>query len=329
MLLQNQVHEGASRAAREMQDLQKQLGEEMRRMNEQVSKALMETSRTVGERLDRATVVIGDVRQRLGQLDEASRRVFDIGKEIADLQQALKAPKLRGSMGEYMLAELLAQVLPEKSFEEQYRFKGGETVDAVIKLSAGMVAVDAKFPLDNFRRILNSKSDEEKKEAGKLFVRDVRKHVSDIAAKYIRTDEGTFDFAMMYIPAENVYYEVVLRNEWSNGDPLFNYALARRVIPVSPNSFYAYLQTILLGLRGMRVEESAREMMGLLSRLAGELAAFTDEFRLVGLHLGNAAKRHVEAEKKLGRVESKIEEMTGATARVPGGNVQSLPGSNQ
>lgn len=325
MLLQNQVNASATRTAEQVENLQKRLGDEMRRMNEQVSQAMLEANRTVGDRLDNATRVIGDVRQRLGQLDEASKRVFDVGKEIADLQQTLRAPKLRGSMGEYMLAELLAQVLPEKSFEEQYRFKGGEVVDAVIKLSAGMVVIDAKFPLENFRRILSAAGEEDKREAGKLFVRDVKKHIDDIAGKYIRTDEGTFDFAMMYIPAENVYYEIVLRNEWSSGDPLFGYALSRRVIPVSPNSFYAYLQTILLGLKGMRVEESAREMMGHLSRLAKEMDGFMEEFRLVGQHMGNAVKKFSEAEKRLGRVESKIEDMTGSSRTLQHGQAQSLP----
>lgn len=321
MLLQQQIHDGATRTAQEMQALQKNFGEEIRRMNEQISGSLMEANKVVGNRLDNAAIIIGDVRQRLGQLDEASKRVFELGRDIEELQKALKAPKLRGSMGEYMLAELLAQVLPERSFEEQYRFKNGETADAIIKLNAGMVAIDAKFPLENFRRILDASGNEEKREAGKMFVRDVKKHINDIASKYIRVDEGTFDFAMMYVPAENVYYEIVMRNEWSENDPLFSHALNRRVIPVSPNSFYAYLQTILLGLKGMRVEESAREIMGHLSRLTKELGAFTEEFRLVGQHMGNAVKRYTEAEKRLGRVESKIEEMTGsAPSLVAGGD---------
>ncbi len=312
MLLQNQIHAGAEQTSQQVEGMQKLLRDEMHQMNEQMSRALADGSRSVGERWDNTARVISDVRQRLGQMDEANKRIFDIGREIAELQQSLKAPKLRGSMGEYMLTELLAQVLPEQSFDTQYKFKGGETVDAVIKLKMGIVAIDAKFPLDNFKRIFSVTDEREKNAAGKLFIRDVKKHISDIAEKYIRTDEGTFDFAMMYIPAENIYYEIMLKHEWSD-DPLFTYALTRRVIPVSPNSFYAYLQTILLGLRGMRVEESAREIMDNLSRLGKELEKFIEEFRLVGQHMGNAQKKFIEAEKRLNRVESKIEQMSGSS----------------
>lgn len=307
LLLQNQIHAGAAQTVQQVEVLQRNLREAMRALHEQVAHSVTETNRTVGDRLDNATKVIGDVRQRLGQMDEASRRIFEVGRDIAELQQTLQAPKLRGGMGEYMLTDLLAQVLPRHHVVTQYTFKGGETVDAVIRLSLGLVAIDAKFPLENFKRIMEASRDEDRQAAGKQFVRDVKKHIDAIAGKYIRTDEGTLDFAMMYIPAENVYYEMIIKNERNDAPPLFQYALDRRVIPVSPNSFYAYLQTILLGLRGMRVEESAREIMDHLARLRKELDLFMGEFRVVGKHLGDAVKRYDEAEKRLGRVESKME----------------------
>ncbi len=312
LLLQNQIHAGSAQTVQQVEALQKNLRDEMRLLHEQVARAMSEANRTVGDRLDNTTKVIGDVRQRLGQMDEASRRIFEIGREIAGLQQTLQAPKLRGGLGEYMLLDLLAQVLPRSAFVAQYPFKGGEKADAVIRLSLGLVAIDAKFPLENFKRVLAAGADEERQAAGRQFARDVKKHIDDIAGKYIRTDEGTFDFAMMYIPAENIYYAMLVKNEGSDAPPLFQYALTRRVIPVSPSSFYAYLQTILLGLRGMRVEESAREIMDHLARLRKELDLFLDEFRVVGKHLGDAAKRYAEAEKRLGRVESKLELIHGA-----------------
>ena len=258
MLVQSQIDQTASHAAQQIDGLQAHLREEMQQMQQQIAKALADANRTVGDRWDNTARVLGDVRQSLGQVDEASKHIFDVGKEIAELQQTLQAPKLRGSIGEYMLTELLSQVLPEQSFATQYQFKNGEVVDAVIKLRMGMVAIDAKFPLANFKRFINAIADEDRKAASKMFVRNVKGHIDDIADKYIRRDEGTFDFAMMYIPAENVYYEIMLKNDSFAQDSLFNYALRRHVIPVSPNSFYAYLQTILLGLKGMRVEESAR-----------------------------------------------------------------------
>lgn len=318
LLLQNQMQAGLTQTTQQAEVLQKHLREELRLLHEQVARALTDANRTLGDRLDNTTKVIGDVRERLGQMDEASKRIFDVGRNIAELQQTLQAPKLRGGFGEYLLTELLAQVLPEKSYALQYKFKGGETVDAVIKLSLGLVAIDAKFPLENFKRSISTADEPERAAAGKQFVRDVKKHIDDIAKKYIRTDEGTLDFAMMYIPAENVYYGIIVRNEGNDDDPLFQYALKRRVIPVSPNSFYAYLQTILLGLRGLRVEESAREIIDNLARLKKELDSFTDDFRVIGQHLGNAQKRYEEADKRLGRVEVKIEQMSGFSQAVEG-----------
>ncbi len=321
LLLQNQLHAGAAQTGQQVEALQKNVREEMRQLQEQVARAMAESNRSVGERLDSATKVIGDVRQRLGQMDEASKRIFEVGRDIAMLQQTLQAPKLRGGMGEYMLADLLTQVLPQQSVTIQHKFNGGETVDAVIRLSLGLVAIDAKFPLENFKRLQADGAGEERRAAGKQFIRDVKKHIDTIAAKYIRTDEGTLDFAMMYVPAENVYYEMIIKNEWSEAEPLFQYALERRVIPVSPNSFYAYLQTILLGLRGMRVEENAREIIDHLARLRKELDLFMEEFRVMGKHLDAAAKRYAEADKRLGRVESKMALMREA----PGAGEQDEP----
>ncbi len=318
LLLQNQMQAGLAQTTQQADGLQKHLREELRLLQEQVARSLTDANRTLGDRLDNTSKVIGDVREQLGQMDEASKRIFDVGRNIAELQQTLQAPKLRGGFGEYLLNELLAQVLPEQSYALQHKFKGGETVDAVIKLNLGMAAIDAKFPLENFTRSVNAKDETERAAAGRQFSRDVKKHIDDIARKYIRTDEGTLDFAMMYIPAENVYYAIIVRNEGSDEEALFQYALKRRVILVSPNSFFAYLQTILLGLRGLRVEESAREIMDNLARLKKELDNFTDDFRIIGQHLGNAQKRYEEADKRLDRIEVKIEQMSGFSKVVEG-----------
>lgn len=266
----------------------------------------------VDARLDKASAVIHGVSSQLGQLGEASKRIFDLGKDISSLQEILRAPKLRGGLGELFLGDLLAQILPPDHYQMQFAFKGGEAVDAVIRLKTGLVPVDAKFPLENFRRIAQEGSDDERAAARKIFVRDVKKHIDAIAQKYIRTDEGTFDFALMYIPAENVYYEIILRDEGSGSEmALFNYALAKRVIPVSPNSFYAYLQTILLGLKGMRVEESARDMINHIARLKKEFERFDEAFRLIGTHLDRSAKQYREAEGRLGKIGDKMEQIDG------------------
>ena len=277
-----------------------------------LTQSLGDTRKAMDVRLDGTANVIKDVSRQLGQLSEKTQHLADIGKDIASLQDILRSPKLRGNMGELFLGDLLAQILPPEHYQTQYPFKDGGKVDAVIRLQAGLVPVDAKFPLENFQRLVKAENPEEKKALRRVFLQDVKKHVEAIATKYIRTDEGTFDFALMYIPAENVYYEVIIKDdELGTEGALFGFALARRVIPVSPNSFYAYLQTILLGLKGLRVEESAHEIINHLARLNQEFERFSESFRLVGDHMENALKKYGEAQKRLNKVEGKMAQLDG------------------
>lgn len=303
-LLQNQVQATVSQVG-EMRDSVQQIAGQMQQQ-------LSDTRQAMDARLDGAARVIGDVSKHLGQLDESAKRIFDVGRDIASLQEILRAPKLRGGLGELFMGDLLAQILPPEHFELQHGFQSGEKVDAVIRLKAGLVPVDAKFPLENFQRLIRAAAEDERAAARRVFVKDVQTHIDAIAKKYIRPDEGTFDFALMYIPAENVYYEVIIKDDEFGGEgKLFNYAIARRVIPVSPNSFYAYLQTILLGLKGLRVEESARQIMGNLSRLQKDFEGFGESFQLVGQHLANAQKKFEDADKRFGKVEAKLDQIAG------------------
>ncbi|MBN1880824.1 MAG: DNA recombination protein RmuC [Deltaproteobacteria bacterium] len=267
------------------------------------AKSMERTRESVDQRLRNVT-------ETLTGLEVAQQRIVAVGKDILELQDILKAPKLRGGFGEFLLADFLAQILPAEHVKTQYRFSTGEIVDAVIILRDGMVPVDAKFPMENFRKYIGADSDEEKKRAKKTFVGDVKKQVDEISEKYIRTDEGTFAFALMYIPAENIYYETIIRDEDLGGErSLLNYALAKNVIPVSPNSFYAYLQAIALGLKGMRIEEHAREMLGHLDRLKGDFTKFREDFEVLGTHLKNARNKYDDAGSKLGRFEDRLDDV--------------------
>lgn len=316
-MLQNQLNAGLQQTNQQVETLRQTVNDSLQAMTAQMSKALTEANKTVGDRLDNTAKVIGDVRQQLGQLDESSKRMAEVGRDISKLQEILQPPKLRGSLGELFLGDLLAQVLPPDHYDLQYMFKGGEKVDAVVRLSAGLVPIDAKFPLENFKRILASAGEEERKAARKGFLNDVKSHIDDIASKYIRVDEDTFDFALMYIPAENVYYETIIKDDEFGGEmSLFTYALKRRVIPVSPNSFYAYLQTIILGLKGMRVEEKSREILENIARLHKEFEGFAESFRLVGQHLDNSQKKFDEAQKRFGKIETRVEMMDGLVKRL-------------
>lgn len=285
---------------------------QLKHVTEQVNQRLKENmdmmqnaNKTVGERLDRAAVVVRDVHQKLGQIEEANKRIYDVGLNIASLQEILRAPKLRGGLGELFLGDLLAQILPGEHYTLQYRFASGDVVDAAIHLRDDrIVPVDSKFPLENFQRMIVADDEKLKNDARKMFISDVKKHIDKIAKQYILPDEGTFDFALMYIPAENVYYETIIRG--ADEHTLMHHAFDKRVIPVSPNTLYVYLQSILLGLRGMHIEKSAREMLQNLQRLRVDFGKFGEDFELVGTHLGRARNSYEESTKRLVRLQDKL-----------------------
>lgn len=309
-----------SQSDQSTQLLMNQLNAISQRMDERLretSNVNERTQRSIGERLDNAAKFMTQLTGKLSQLEEANKRIFDIGKDLSGLQQILQAPKLRGNLGELFLGDLLTQIFPKENFTLQYRFKTGATVDAVIHLRENMmVPVDAKFPLENFKRVVESEGEEAIQKARKTFVSDVRKHIDDIASKYILTDEGTFDFALMYVPAENVYYEIIVKDQEDKS--ISQYALSKRVIPVSPNSFYIYLQALIMGLKGLQIERSAKDILVTLGRLQSDFGKFSEDFELVGTHLGRAQSSYHNSEKRLGRLKEKLDSVdTPTTEQIP------------
>ncbi len=276
-------------------------------------------SKTVGERIADTTRVFGEVQHSLGQLVKGTERIEVIGGDIARLQEVLRAPKFRGSLGELMLERLLQDILPHQNYSLQHRFRSGEAVDAVIRIGDYLVPIDSKFPLEDFQRFVAAGDEESKASLRRHFVRTVKKHI-DAVTKYIVPDEDTFDFALMYIPAENVYYETVLRDGTEENE-VYSYALRKRVIPVSPNSFYAYLQVIILGFKGLHIEQTAGEILGQLGRLQGDLDDFQVEYDTLGGHIRHAATKYDDAERKLSLLGDKLR-LTGETriGRLPDGD---------
>ena len=326
--VRREVGELALRMRGDIGDLQQSVATELKSVSTEVTHQLHEGMKlfqtaqtTMGERLDRAATVVSEVQGSLGKLGEATQRVVEVGKDIQGLEQILKSPKVRGGLGETLLAELLSQMLPQEHYALQHLFKSGERVDAALRIGDRLVAVDAKFPLENFRRMLDEAEEDKRRPVRRQFVRDVRTRIDEIAKKYILPDEGTFDFALMYVPAENVYYEIIIKDETDLADdPIATYALSRRVVPVSPNSFYAYLQVIILGLRGLRIEANAQVILNDLARLAGDLDKVREPLRTLGRHLGNAQSQFSEAERALDRFGAKLETIErkgGAQAELP------------
>lgn len=286
----------------------------IQKTTEQVNQQLSAQTNTIGTRLDTAAKVIGELQKSHGQLLQATEDMKQLGASVSQLEGLLRAPKLRGGLGELMLEDLLKQVIPASSYSTQYRFRNGNTVDAIIKTANGIIPIDSKFPLENFRKTAESANESDKKTAYRLFVNDVKKHIDAIAEKYIAPDEGTFDFALMYIPAENIYYETIIKNDdYQDETNIYNYGVQRRVFSVSPNTFYAQLHVIALGFKGMEVEKGAKEIIQNLGRLQADLQRFAEEFETVGKHVTNAKNKYDEVARKLDTFEEKLRHSSSAS----------------
>ncbi|MFB0564536.1 MAG: DNA recombination protein RmuC [Candidatus Aminicenantaceae bacterium] len=288
--------------------MQQQIGQLTLNINQQLQNMSSQFQKTTGN----IGTTLGDVKKDLGKMEEVTREVLETAKDISNLEDLLRAPKFRGGLGELVLGDLLAQTLSPAHYSLQYKFKSGEKVDAIIKIGQNLVPIDSKFPLENFKRYLQEEESKKKEVSKKRFFLDVKKHIDEIASKYILPDEGTYDFALMYIPAENIYYETILKDEnFGEMQSIFSYALRKRVIPVSPNSFFAYLQVIILGLKGLRIEDSALTIYRSLARLQGDLTRFKNDFQTLGSHLVNAKSKFDEADKRLGKFSDKFELVSG------------------
>lgn len=304
---------------KQQQQSNTQLFQQVESLRNELCEQMRQTTGQIDTQLSRTVTTIRDVHQSLGQLSEAAKNIQSLGEDMSSLQEILQAPKMRGGFGEYLLEKLLADAFPAGRYELNHQFKSGEKVDAVIKFKDRLVPIDAKFPLENFKKMVSVEGSEANA-FKRAFVKDVKKHIDDIARKYILPIEGTLDFALMYIPAENIYYEAIIKDEKAADEEkgIFNYAVERHVIPVSPATFYAYLQAIVYGLRGLEIQKIAKEVLNSITQLRGDLRRFNDDFDTLGSHLTNAKNKYDDATKKLERFDSKlsrVEEMS--TAELP------------
>jgi len=253
----------------------KTLNEAMRGSTVEMTRTLQSNSRQLNERLDEAARVIGALNKNVGEMSE-------VGRGIRSLQEFLQSPKLRGNIGEQVLKDMIGQTFPKNSFHLQYAFKSGMKVDAVLKTEAGLLCIDSKFPMENFTLMHKGETEIIRNQAKRDFISDVKKHVSDIAKKYILPEEGTLDFALMYIPSESVYYEIANLNE------LMEFSRNLRVYPVSPNTLYAHLQVLLLSFQGKDLEQKSREIFRLLRAIQKDYGKVEENLSTLGKHITNA-----------------------------------------
>ncbi len=254
------------------------INEALNKTSNHMTQTLMENSKQLNQRLDKAAEVIRDVGKEVGQMSE-------IGRSMKELQDFLKSPKLRGNIGEQVLKDLISQMFPKNSFNLQYQFRSGEKVDAAIKTDAGILPIDSKFPMENFVKMSKSKDDQERKGFEREFERDVKKHIDAISQKYILPEEGTMDFALMYVPSESVYYELC------NATDLMDYSRRQRIYIVSPSTLYAHLQTILLSFEGKKIESRSKEVFKMLRALQVDYDKVNENLNVLGKHVNNASSQ--------------------------------------
>jgi DNA recombination protein RmuC len=228
------------------------------------------------------------VDRHLTDLSGQTRQIVQYSSELQKLQEIFKSPKPRGTLGEFVLEQLLADLIPRDRYALQWDLKGNKA-DAAVRTEEGWLCIDSKFPLDNFRRALDAADDKERQSALGLFRRDVRNRIDEIAGKYV-VPGTTLDFAFMFVPAENVYYEL------SSDTDLAQYARERKVFPVSPNTFFAYLATLAIGFRGLKISRQARQLEETLLALQSDFMQFRDHYSTLGRHVRNAFQKFQETE---------------------------------
>ena len=272
--------------------------------------------KAVADQLQATTKMMGTIFQQLGEVQQAGVAFSDLAQQ---LKSVLGGAKTRGTLGEVALERMLDDAIPRAAYDCQHRFSTGEVVDAVVHLGERLLPIDSKFPLDDYRRLVDSGED-----ARSGFSQAVRKHADSIAKKYILPDEDTLDIALMFVPSEGVYYEL-LRSEISNGSPLDEYCRSKGVIAVSPNTLFAHLRIISLGLRGMQIEENAKRLLASLTGLKKQIENFSDIYDKLGGHLRNAQASYADADGKLERARNALDEMAQGTPQTKALETASAP----
>ena len=279
---------------RRVDDLRRSVGERVSAVEDRLAEGQKNVSDTLGQ-----------VHEKMGRVFQASQKIQELAGGMTRLEDLLKPPKVRGGLGETFLEQALSDVLPPGAWKMRHVFPDGTIVDAAIRVGEFLVPVDSKFPLENFRRSKEAPDEADRKRARRDFASDVRKHVDAIATKYIRPGDGTYDFALMYVPSEAVYCEIVFDED---GVSLADWAAAeRRVIAVSPRLLHVYLATVCTGLRGMAVEERAKEILEHLSDLRREWDLVEDPLRTLGTHLRNSQKQYDAARGAFDRFGGKLD----------------------
>lgn len=303
------------------QILQERLGAQESALRDQLAQQTVSMQGQTGllqKHMEGTQTTLSQVTEKMGALQQAATRMADLGRDMEELQRLLKSPKTRGMMGELGLETLLGDMLPKDRVVYQYTFSDGKKVDAMVRLDKGLLPIDAKFPMESFQRLMEASS-EDRPRARKGLQDSVKKKVDDIAKLYIRPGEGTLPLALMYLPAESLYYETFISREKDEED-LWDYAYRRQVLPLSPGTLSAYLKTVAMGLKAAAVEQNARQVVELLATLERDVKAYRKPFEVLGSHINNAHKQYDESARSLQQFEAHLDR-----ARQLGGEADGEP----
>ncbi|MGI6612652.1 MAG: DNA recombination protein RmuC [Candidatus Nanosyncoccaceae bacterium] len=282
-------------------------------MSDRLERNYTQTQTSMSKQMSESYKIIADVNRRLASFEDANKRVVNVADELKTLQNVLQNPKQRGVFGEFYLESVLDNVLPAGQFQMQYRFKDGETVDAVIFLDKNqLLPIDSKFSLENYNRMIEAEGEERNKLALKVKA-DLKARI-DETAKYIRPSEGTMEFAFMFIPSESLYYDLLINNVGQGGSSrnLIEYAFRdKHVIITSPTSFMAYLQTVLQGLRSLQIEEQAKDIQVRVGQLGQHIAKYDEYMKKLGNSLGTTVNHYNNASKEFAKVDKDVVRISG------------------
>ncbi len=288
-----------ARSIKEMRDAQTNdkgiilLNQNLQGMSERLDKA----NETINERLTNAARVIGNVQKELGVVQERFKGFEEFNE--------LLHPKMRGNIGEQILADMLGQVFSQEHYGLQHKFKGGETVDAVIRTQAGLIPVDSKCPLENFKQMTRATTDEERGAANKEFTKAVKKHIDDISRKYLLPEEGTVNFAVMYVPSENIYYHILTDEDAD----LMEYSKKKNVLLTSPHSFFSLIRVVLMGLERNRLQEQAQKIWDILKGVQQESIRFNDDLGVLARHITNSKGAMDNVQSHFAKLSGKLDQV--------------------
>jgi DNA recombination protein RmuC len=272
-----------------------------------VNQILSSVSNLIGQssnQFEGLTNLLNELSTKLGYFQEQANQIKNVGQSISRLEDLFKVPQFRGKFGEILLEKIIEETLPKELYEFQYKLSNGQVVDAIIKFQDRILPIDSKFPLNNYLKIMESDNQDQKEKLKKEFLKDIKNRINEIASKYILPNQGTFNFAIMYIPSETIYYEVVSDEE------TISYMIEKKVVPASPTVFYAKLMIFLIGFKALEVEKNAKNIIDYLSRLEKEISQLIELYKTLGNHIKNVSSKYNETLQKLESIKDLIRIIT-------------------